>query len=475
MMPAYNTMVTALGEQRGMADEAIAVGRNVLKQLGERIPKKAKKPNLIAELISVKMLMRGKSDKDLLSLPKMENQDKVAAVSVCFTLIRVAFTSPGSKMLIGLLGLRLMHLTLKYGHSEWAPYAFAMYGGVESGVLRNLSAAKRVYHLTDALLSKSMPSEVKTKTMVLVYSLVAAWSQHFDVTVEGLKNAYTTGMECGDTHNALHAASVLTKVQLRRDISLSQLESDTRILCTQMEEFHLGSLYELTAPSWQMMLNLMGESDDPVELTGEVMDEGKFVARFSGGRNALGEKVYQLVRLELALFFEDWDRMERFFPVLVERRDDVFRGFIVIMFSIFVEGLVSYKLYRRLRKKQYRKHALWCTKRLENWVKEGAINCRPISLLLSAERVVLLDEESKKASNRNNAMQLYHDAISSAKDLRVLQWEAIFNERAFQILSEVYSDQRSGVQYLKEAKELYWQWGAYAKVDWIEERYRMFL
>jgi len=360
----------------------------------------------------------------------------------------------------------MMRLTLKYGHSDWSCYAFAVYSGVESGIVRNLQAAKRFYYLTDTLIKECQSKEIKTKAMVTADGLTTLWCQAMDVGIESLKEGYTIGMECGETHFGLKGGAFLTHMQMFRSVDLSQLESDARILCDQMEDFNLDMMYELTAPRRQMILNLMGYADDPVKLTGDVIDEDDFETRFSGIRNVLGEKVFQLVRLELALHFESWNRMEEILPKLVDQRDEIFRGFFIIQGSVFVEGLVSYKLFRYTGNKKYKKHALWCTKRLEGWVKDGVFNCRPISLLLCAEKEVMAGDKKKNA-----AMNLYEAAIKCARQMEVLQWEAMFNERAFQVLSQVYNDVNAGIPYLEEAKKLYVQWGAHAKDDWIVEAY----
>jgi len=475
-MAAYTTKVVSLGTQIGKVEEALAAGRSVLNELGVSIPKKVKKPHLILEMIGVKRLLRGKSDKDLLSLPKMQDRDKVAALGICYTLVKVSLFR-GAKTMIGLMCLRMMRMTLKYGHSDWSPYIFAQYAGFESGIVRNIPAAKRFYYITDTLIKNCPSKDMKTKSLGMLTGLTTLWSQGFNVGIEKAKETYTMGMECGETHHGLKVVVVLLYLQFFQNMELSQLESDARILCNQMKEFKLDMIYKLAVSLRQMVLNLMGYADDPVELTGDVIDAYDFETQVAGGVNPAGEKLFHLARLGLAMHFNSWDRMEELLPKVSERRDEVFRGIFMIQGCMFTEGLVAYKLFWHTGNKKYKKHALWCTKRLESWAGDGAFNCRPSSLLLCAEKEVMLGGygTNKATANRNVAIKLYKDAIESAKRMEVLQWEALFNERVFQVLSQVYNDVNAGIPYLKEARKLYVDWGAYAKDEWITETYGRYL
>jgi predicted ATPase len=124
---AYATRIYALAV-RDQQNEALETGKIVLSELGEKFPTRFPKAHLVAEMISVKRLLRGKSDEALMRLPLMEDSKRLAAVQILdLMFVSSLFTTP---TLLPFVVLKMMKITLQHGSSAWTATAFSSYGMV---------------------------------------------------------------------------------------------------------------------------------------------------------------------------------------------------------------------------------------------------------------------------------------------------------------------------------------------------------
>jgi len=122
---AQTTKVYALAARFQML-EAIALGIQVLRTLGESFPTKTRIIYLLVEITRTKMGLRGKTDEDLLSLPDIRDPGKIAAMGILNLLTTFAFqTRPD---LFPFIVLRMINLSLKHGMCAIAAPGFAFYG-----------------------------------------------------------------------------------------------------------------------------------------------------------------------------------------------------------------------------------------------------------------------------------------------------------------------------------------------------------
>lgn len=122
---AAATRIYALGV-RDQQQEGLQEGKKVLRELGERFPNRCLKVRLLAEMIKIKHLLRGKSDTMLMRLPAMEDADMLAAVQILdLMFLSSLITQP---KFFPFVALKMMKITLKYGSSAWSATACSSYG-----------------------------------------------------------------------------------------------------------------------------------------------------------------------------------------------------------------------------------------------------------------------------------------------------------------------------------------------------------
>lgn len=123
---ARSTQIYSLGS-RNKQMEAIQIGLETLKQLGEGLPSiRTSRLRVYLEFRRVKSLLRGLSDEDILKLPRMKDPKKLAAMQILnHVILSTMYAAPN---LSALVALRMIELTVKSGLSAIASVGFALFG-----------------------------------------------------------------------------------------------------------------------------------------------------------------------------------------------------------------------------------------------------------------------------------------------------------------------------------------------------------
>ena len=122
---SYNNMVRALAAS-GKSNEGIKSCLNILSQLGEAIPHSITSDVYLSEVAQVQQLLHGKSKSDLLSLPMMTDQNKLATMQFLNHAIIMGFQNHPT--LNAVLVFRMIKCSIRYGVCNVSPFAFATYG-----------------------------------------------------------------------------------------------------------------------------------------------------------------------------------------------------------------------------------------------------------------------------------------------------------------------------------------------------------
>mmetsp|Transcript_10481 Transcript_10481/g.14712 ORF Transcript_10481/g.14712 Transcript_10481/m.14712 type:complete len:643 (+) Transcript_10481:272-2200(+) len=108
-VPAYSTKIFALGA-RHRVNEACETGFTLLSALGEKIPLKASRPQVMMNVAKTMYMLRDKSDEDIMDQPPMCDPDKIAAMSILNLLTYYAYLSKID--LFPLIACRMVQLTV---------------------------------------------------------------------------------------------------------------------------------------------------------------------------------------------------------------------------------------------------------------------------------------------------------------------------------------------------------------------------
>ena len=112
MLWAHSTKIYSLGA-RNEAAKAIDEGLVVLEKLGERIPAHPSFLRTVWELLKTQRVLRGKSDDDIVNLPPLRDNQKLASMRIMNLLMIYTFWS--RQDLMPVVSMRMIQITMKHG------------------------------------------------------------------------------------------------------------------------------------------------------------------------------------------------------------------------------------------------------------------------------------------------------------------------------------------------------------------------
>lgn len=465
-MDAYCNKVLSDCSHEDALVRGCQLGLSVLDMLGEGLPYKVRFWHIGRELMAARKGMRKIDHEAILHFPPMVDKNKLAAVKILQCLMFSVYHSEHHRSHFALMVLRLMNLTLQYGTTVWTPAIIAQYGGLEA-VIGNLKVGRQLLTLSTKLIEESTSKKAQSRALAMQHGLLSQWFQGYPEAIEGFKQSHRLGMESGEFEFALHSASQYVSLAMFSTVHLTEIEQDTRVICQQMKEFNMQNMLIVALPMWQGMLNMMGEADgDPAKLTGEAMDEDEFVAKVEGGANTLAALVLTMIRLGTAAAFNRWVVVEELLPKLLKDKKKILNGHFSDFYATFLECVITLRLYGRNGLRKHRRRGRMAVKKLETWSRMGVVDCDATALAMRADLMMVTDRKHGRQSQI--ALELFHESMVSAQKLGMLQLEAYFNERLFELLSRAHQDRDQARPYLERAMEMYDSWGAYGKVDFLK-------
>ena len=453
----------ALASQQRL-DEAIDTGFDILSQLGERFPRKAKHLHVVRSFAATTLMTRGKTDDDLLSLPTLEDEDMLQALKILSTVIVFAWAVRPVEDTV-LLCLRMFRISVKHGLTKYSAYAFAVFSCMQGSVLR-FDEAYRFGQLSQKLMHRFQARKCDCKTMIVLNSFVFHLRRPLQERLDQLLTAYDYGMETGDIHQSSIAAFMYVMMYYYSGLPLGPLLDDSSAFGVQLDRYNQESMFMPVQIYKQTVMNLLGRSANPVILTGTAMDQDESlrIANACNEMNKVQPLWFQLN--QLGFYFGDMDVAAKYGERLWNRKRASGPMFHVPAYLMFL-SLTAMEMARRTGKRTYRYNARKHTKQLSAWIKKKALNAQHKLLIVLADRA-----RDRKSSEVVKTM--FDDAIRSARRSGFTQDAALANELAGKHFLSVRDDFLASC-YLSTAQELYDDWGATAKVDQMDATYRFLL
>jgi histidine kinase len=439
------------------------VGIDVLRQLGEPLPSKATKFTIAVELVKVKMALRGKTNQDLLDLPPMRDQFKIASSDILNLIMYCSYQARSPYT--ALIAFRSVLLTLKYGLTEGSSVAFSLYGMMLCGLGLDVKAGHRFGQL-----AISLAEDTHTKHMVpRVYFLVAAginhWTQAAKESLEILEYAGKIGMEVGQVDFALlslncrsaNSAFLGSSLHIAEELTLEALRISK--MHRRQPSVTLNSVFLQVLYCWT------GRATKPARLSGSVIDFDEAMSYFLEINNMTCGRTLYFYSMVLAYTFGDYE----FAGEMAEGIRDIQKVPSIFLIAVeirFMEGLTAVALLREGGHDcTNMKIARAALKQLKKWARESPRSFTSKRQLLEAELLSL------KAKAKSEVYSVYEKAIAAAAEEGYTRDEALAYERAgdYTCLS---GDAEGAIKLWGRAIRLYAEWGATAKSDQLSEQLR---
>ena len=466
----YEIQILAYRAQNKMP-EAVRTALKVLKLYGIKLPDKPNKLNIILGFIKTKYYLSGKTIEDLEQLPPMTDPISLAAVRI-ISCVGSAFYSVVPE-LVPMGVFQVVTLSVTYGNDKESAFDYAAYGLILCGVIGDIETGYQFGTLALRLVDQSYTKEVKARTWLLVYDMITHWKEHVQNTLSPLLEAYQIGLENGDLEFASLSILVYCYHSYFVGKELPTLSKEMKKYGDAIHSLKQEAAYELYQIYHQTVLNLMGESKDPTQLTGDVYDETIMIQRHQqvNDKTALCQAFFN--RAILCYLFHNYKDAFTFI-IKAEQYLDGVTGMLVVPLFYFYDALIRIAIYPEATQAERVKILFRIRnnqKRMKRWAHFAPMNHLHKYYLVEAEKNRILNHDAL-------AIKYYDRAIEHARENSYINEEALANE-----LTAIFFMKRGmtgsfGVSattatkaYLMEASYCYLRWGAMAKISNLEKQY----
>lgn len=443
----------------GSLQEATYKALDVLKELGLQIPMKPHAWQIVRETQKTKRLLKGRSNDDLLSSPKL-NDPKLLMIAEMLHLLSMYCHVWQESRFSSLVFMTSFRFSLENGISEYTPYSFASF----AVILANAGEIREAFRYEELALQmmNSVSEQSKAEILLVLHSFLYHWKNPLRGSLDPLVQCYEMAMDSGSIDVALSSADAYAVVYTCAGLPLSHVASDMRRFKQQTVDYRLDTVQAVMASSLQFIMNLMGESRDPIVLTGEAMNQVTLLRDATASGNRVAVRAVYRYRLFLAAIFGDTTQALAMIDGMPTEDINCHFGHAR---EAFASGLACIARARKTQERRMVRRAKAHLNVLLTWTKDGNVNCHDMLLLLQAEMMSI-----EKNLDVAKVRKAYDTAISSSARSGYVHNAAIANEKAA-LFFEQQGDSFWFEHYMEKAHEKYTQWNAWGKVRQLEMRY----
>lgn len=460
----YETRIKACMARNQMR-EAVEIATQVLPLLGVRLPRRPTRWHVLPALAHAMWLIGPKTTTQLAALPHMTEPTKLAAMRILTTVAQPAYYA--APEMLPIILLRMVVISMRYGNTPLAPYAWMGYAHILNLVFGNVPKALDYGQFSRDLLARYDATEYRAKIEFMFHSFIHHWTAHWRDTLEPLVEAYRAGLDTGDLEYGATAVHLYCYhlFCVGRDLPFVEAEmARYNLAIARMKQVRSENNARLRH---QVVLNLMGRAADPTRLVGDEFDEDAALAQLLEGQDHTGLCQFFMYKALLAYLFghtpQAAELIER-----AERHIEGLQGLILQPMFYFYQALVLLDAagvagVPARRRRRYRAKAAAARKKLQYWARFAPMNLEHKIALIDAERARLDGGDLR-------AMELYDRAIAGARTHEYLFEEALAFERAAQF-QLARGRTRIAQAYLLDARHAWLRWGALGKVGDLDARY----
>ena len=443
--------------------EAVRMALEVLKLLGEEFPKKSGRHHVLYEFLKTRLAVRGKGIDELLLLPEMTDQTKLAVMRIVSCVGNAVYWV--MPKLFPLLAFRSIQLSVRYGNSPESPLFWAVYGFILCSKVGDLAAGSRLGKLASTLAERPEARGIKPKTTFTVNGFIRHWTEHSKVYLGAFEENYSAAMEVGDLESAALSAYFYCMNLFITGAELTDLERQTAQFSDRIRKLRQEAPLCFNEIHRQVILNLLGYSEDPCHLGGPAYDERRMLPIHEQSKDMSALHIANFYKLYLNYYFQDYRKAFEYSLIAgqsVEGSLSTPRQPLFVFYSTLA-GLAVFSELSKGERKKILKQTRVNLKSMKRWTDYAPANYSHKLCLMQAELSRVLGEEQQ-------ATDAYERATALARDNGYVNEEAL----AYEIGARFhFSMGRTGIAkgYLTEARYCYQRWGALAKIKDLNEKY----
>ncbi len=450
----------------GKYSQAIETGQAALALFGIALPETELDEAIGAALQEIELNIGERAIKDLIDLPEMTDPDGQMILYILANMISPVYMARPEWVFI--VVLEMVAVSLKYGNAKASAYAYDTYGVILGPTLGDYQKGYEFGLLALRLNEKFNDLKLKCQVYASFAMNINHWRKPLESSFPLLREAYQAGLEAGDLLWAGYVCTALIMARFAKGDALDSVyeEFERYVHFLEKTQSPVLVMAKLTA---QSILNLQGLTQSKWRLDSEDFDQDQTLEslRQSAYDNAI--HWYYLCQMKIFILYGKFeDALEM--AIGSEKALGGALGQFSVAEHYFYHSVALAALYPKAAqgdREQYWEKLQANQAQMKIWAENCPENFQHTYLLVAAEMAALEGRDFE-------AMQLYQQALQSAKANGFVHNEALSNELAARFYLE-RGFEAFAAFHLKEAHYGYQLWGAARKVQDLEEQYPRWL
>jgi predicted ATPase/signal transduction histidine kinase/GAF domain-containing protein len=446
------------------SSRAIAVGLDYLRHLGIDWSPHPTEEEVRREYERIWLQLGSRTIESLIELPLMTDPASLATLEFLTKIAPPGFYTDAN--LLALVVCRAVNLSLERGNSDASCAAYAFLGMIAGPRFGDYQAAYRFGRLGYDLVEGRGLTRFQARVYNDFGNLVMPWTRHVRAGRDLVRRAFEAANRIGDLTYAAYCGNQLnTKLLLAGD-PLAEVEREAERGLAFAQRARFGLVIERIASQLGLIRTLRGLTRTFGSFDDAHFDELRVERRLAANPDlALAEFFYWTRKLQARFFAGDYasateasSKAQRLLWVAVAQLETAEYHFYGAL-----SKAASCDSATAGERQQHLDAVAAHHKQLQVW----AANC-PDNF---GNRAALVGAEIARIDGRDvDAMQLYEQAIRSARDNGFVHNEALANELAARFYA-ARGFEKIAHTYLRDARYGYLRWGADGKVRQLDQLY----
>ncbi len=442
---------------------SINTALTILKLLGVPIPTETEKIQQYCQQLRLELVFEQNAIAALANLPVLSNPIIQAALEILNTMpgpvyiVRPELFMP--------MMLTMTRLSVQYGN--WVPssFAYCIYGVLSCGFFAEIDTGYAFGQLSLRVLEQFNNMTLYPQVLKVYSSHIHHTKNHIRSTIELFESAIDHSVETGNIEFLGYGASEQAIHLLLSGENLVTVNQKVLPKVELVEGFQQGLGIYYIRIARQMVLNLMGEADNPLTLTGESFSEATMLPVVEAANWKTLLCCFHLFKLMLAYMLGDIDTAIAQAELTAVNLDGVL-GMVMQYEYLFYHSLSLLAQCDRLGASE-KEQLLNQVHANQDVLKLRAIHA-PMNFQHKYDLVAA--ETARVLGQRLVAMDYYDASIESARNHGYLHGEALANELAAKFYLSIHKE-KIAKTYLRDAYQGYVSWGCLIKEHDLATRY----
>jgi PAS domain S-box-containing protein len=416
------------------------------------------------EYDQVRSLVETREIEELVEMPVITDPDVLDILDVLTEVGLSAMFTDGN--LYALVLCRIVNLSREHGNSDVSCFAYASLAMLAGPRFGNYEAGFRFGKLGYDLVEKHRLHRYQARVYLRFGHCVVPWKQHVKAGREFVRRAFDAANSIGDRLFVAYSRYHLITNLLAAGDSLIDVQLEAEAGLEFAKNARLGRVVDHIVAQLALVRTLRGLTNEFGLFSDEHFDEHQFENHLSSDSTlATGECRYWIRKLQARFFAGDYPSAIRASlnaaPLLWTSH-----SFFEIAEYHFYGALARAGAHNSATEDSRRAQFMALTDhhtQLATWAEKCSENFESRAALVAAEiaRIEVRDLD---------AMRLYEQAISSAREHGFVQNEAVAHELAARFYS-ARGLETSANAHLRHARRCYLRWGADGKVGQLDQLY----